>query len=72
MTNYEERLNGLIAGQVDEFIARQLKDEYGAYNGDPPIGAADGTGRFGQLMNLEPRYKSSELKSGDSKLYLTP
>ena len=61
-----------VSEQVNILLSRVLKDEYTVDNGLPPVANADGTGRIGQLMNIfDPRYHSSSLKDGLSKLYLT-
>lgn len=72
MTNYVQNLRELIEGQVERFIAKAMKDEYTVDNGERPIGAADGTGRIGQLMNVfSPRYATPSEDDGTTKLFIT-
>lgn len=72
MSDYKTELTNLVERQIEEFVAKVIKDEYTVDNGVPPSGNADGTGRIGQLMNLDnPRYETSSSKDGTSKLYVT-
>ncbi len=70
MTNYVDNLKTKIGGLVDSLIKNELCQELPIVNGVPPKGAAQGTGRFGNLEKLNPRTKTSDKVGGGSKLYI--
>jgi len=50
-----------VDGQIDIFMKKVLKNEYDVDNGNPPAGKNTGTGRFGDLQSLPPRYVPSSM-----------
>lgn len=58
-------------GQVVEYVAKSMKNEFDAKSGLPPVGLADGTGRIGQLQNLfDPKYASPSAPGDTTRIFL--
>jgi len=70
VTDYIDGLKAQVCEQVKTFIVKVMKDEYTVDNGYPPAGSALGTGRFGELQDIDdPRHSSPAVNNGTSKLY---